>query len=107
MAKQKSELDKAWAVALATKKEFSAVAMASDGVIHSGALDASWATLSTDMGLLREALASLRSNLGSFGSDFVMKDPKQVRWEWKGNDAGLQTGCQNFAKHLGAPNSEV
>ena len=98
--KHKSELDKWWAAALATKKEFSAVAMAGDRVIQRSneRTSKSWATLSTDIDLLKDALASLRKGLGSFGSDFVMKDSKQARKVWKSDDAGLTTACRLLLK---------
>ena len=107
--KHKSELDKWWAAALATKKEFSAVVMAGDRVIQSSneRTSKSWATLSTDIDLLKDALASLRKGLGSFGSDFVMKDSKQARKAWKSDDAGLTTACRLLSKETEIRTADV
>ena len=108
-SKQNSELDKWWAAALATRKGFSAVVMAGDGVIHRSTerTSKSWATRSTDIDVLKDSLASLRKGLGSFGSDFVMKDTKQVRKEWKNDEAVLTTACRLFSKETEIRIAEV
>ena len=65
------------------------------------------ATLSTDIDLLKDALASLRKGLGSFGSDFVVKDSKQARKAWKSDDAGLTTTCRLLSKETEIRTADV
>ena len=109
LTKQKTELEKSWAAAVATKKEFSAVVMAGDGVIHSSGdgKSESWTTLSQDIELLKKALTKLRSGLGAFGADLVMKDSKHVRKAWKNDEAGLTTACKLFTNSTEALIADV
>ena len=56
---------------------------------------------------MKDALASLRKGLGAFGSDFVMKDTKQVRKAWKNDAAGLTAACKLFSKETEIRIAEV
>ena len=80
---------------------------AADGALARSAGDKTWDTLSSDLDLLRTALSNLRGSLGEFGQDFTMKDVKQIRREYRGNEATLQKKCFEFSMNADGKIAEV
>ena len=105
--KEKTDLEKAWISAVALKREFSNVITAGESVLHHSTGDSTWATLHGDLELVREALKKMRQTMSPFASDFVMKDNKQIRKDFRGADVGLQTACKNFTDTMETQIAEV